>query len=222
MPSGVSRDDLTARARIREAAFALIAEQGVRGTTLRAVGERAGVSPALVLHHYGSKQGVVDAVSEWVLDLLSSATGDRGASDDPAQASSQRAQAFDDLLRTVPLLRPYIRRMLLDDTPESVQWFTSAVEQSADELRRREKAGLARRSDDVLAEAAILSVAALGPILLPRQLGQVLGASAATERWRAGLAEMLSSALYPRRAPTELDGHEGTGENGAKPIRRSR
>jgi AcrR family transcriptional regulator len=49
----VTPDDLTARARIREAAFALIADQGVHGATLRAIARRAGVSAALVNHHYG-------------------------------------------------------------------------------------------------------------------------------------------------------------------------
>jgi signal transduction histidine kinase len=58
--------DLTGRARIREAAMALFAARGVEATSLRAVAREADVSPALVVHHFGSKQGLAEAVDEAV------------------------------------------------------------------------------------------------------------------------------------------------------------
>jgi AcrR family transcriptional regulator len=201
MSSIVTPDDLTARARIRGAAFALIAEQGVQGATLRGIARRAGVSAALVNHHYRSKQGVVEAVAEWVLELLRSVTGDEDGPNNPAEASARRAANFENLLNSVPLIRPYIRRMLLDDTPEGMEWFTSMVNHTAGELRDREKAGMARPSKDVQAEAAILNVMSLVPILLPCQLDHVLGGDPdgdrARKRWREATNEMLRSALYP-------------------------
>ena len=57
-------EDLTARARIREAAFRLFAAHGVEGTSLRAIAEEAGTSAALVMHHFGSKVGLVRAVDD--------------------------------------------------------------------------------------------------------------------------------------------------------------
>lgn len=51
-------EDLTTRARIREAALGLFPEQGFSGTTVRQIATRAGVSPGLVLHHFGSKEGL--------------------------------------------------------------------------------------------------------------------------------------------------------------------
>jgi TetR/AcrR family transcriptional regulator, regulator of cefoperazone and chloramphenicol sensitivity len=199
-----SPGDLTARARIRDAAFELIAEQGVSGATLRAIARAAGVSPSLVNHHYGSKQGVVEAVAEWVEGLLRSATADDDGSTDPAESNARRAAAFDALLNDVPLLRSYIRRMLLDGSPEGLDWFARMVDLGATDLRRREKTGLARPSDDVHAVAAILNVIALGPVLLPRQLEHALGGDAETttlERWRSAAAELLRSALYPESRP---------------------
>jgi AcrR family transcriptional regulator len=196
-----SPDDLTARAKIRDAAFALIAEQGVRGATLRGIARAAGVSPSLVNHHYGSKQGVVDAVAEWVHQLLRSVTAADDSSNDPAEANAQRSAAFLKLLNDVPLLRSYIRRMLLDESPEGLEWFASIVDRGAADLRRREKTGLARPSDDVHAVAAILDFIALGPVLLPRHIEHVLGGDASEvtlQRWRAATSELLSSALYPR------------------------
>ena len=44
--------DLTARARIRDAALRLFAERGVEGVTIREIAEAAGVSGGLVRHHF--------------------------------------------------------------------------------------------------------------------------------------------------------------------------
>ena len=78
-------DDLTARARIRDSAFRLIATEGARGATLRAIAKEAGVSSPLVLHHFGSKQGVIEAVEEWVQTQLRASTADDGDSSDPSR-----------------------------------------------------------------------------------------------------------------------------------------
>ena len=49
-----SASDLTARARIRDAAIACFAEQGFEAS-FRTIAARAGVSPGLITHHFGSK-----------------------------------------------------------------------------------------------------------------------------------------------------------------------
>ncbi|MCK8676944.1 TetR/AcrR family transcriptional regulator [Streptomyces lichenis] len=45
-----------------DAAIELFARQGVRGTGVAAIAERAGVTPSALIHHFGSKDGVVRAV----------------------------------------------------------------------------------------------------------------------------------------------------------------
>jgi AcrR family transcriptional regulator len=207
VPGTSAPDDLTARARIRDAAFELIATEGVRGATLRGIARKAGVSPALVNHHFGSKQGVVEAVGEWVQAQLRSATADDGASDDPAEANARRAAAFEDLLVRRPVLRAYIRRMLLEDSSEGFDWFARVVADGAADMRRRSAAGMANPAPDVEAVAAIVSVLALGPILLPHHLEHVLGEGEgdpdeqALGRWRAATSTLLRSPLYPEAPP---------------------
>ncbi len=49
---------------IVDAAREVFAERGYRGGSLRDVGERAGVSPANVVHHFGSKERLLVAVLE--------------------------------------------------------------------------------------------------------------------------------------------------------------
>ncbi|GGQ18738.1 TetR family transcriptional regulator [Streptomyces roseolilacinus] len=47
-----------------DAAITLFARNGVRGTGVAAVAERAGVTPSALIHHFGSKDGLLRAVLE--------------------------------------------------------------------------------------------------------------------------------------------------------------
>ena len=63
---GLPESDLTARARIREAAIACFAEEGFEAP-FRTIAQRAGVSPGLITHHFGSKAGLRDECDAEVL-----------------------------------------------------------------------------------------------------------------------------------------------------------
>ena len=66
-------DDLTARARIRDSAIVYFGRHGFQSATVRAIAADAGVSPALVIHHFGSKDGLreaCDAVRHRPIDEL--------------------------------------------------------------------------------------------------------------------------------------------------------
>lgn len=52
-----AKADLTARARIRDAAIECFAEQGFEAS-VRTIAAAAGVSPGLITHHFGSKQAL--------------------------------------------------------------------------------------------------------------------------------------------------------------------
>lgn len=58
-------DDRTPRARIRDAAIRRFAQDGM-GATLRSIAGDAGVSPALILHHFGSRDGLRAACDDYV------------------------------------------------------------------------------------------------------------------------------------------------------------
>src|ERR1700739_2418902 len=64
-----SVDDLTAAARIRDAAIEQFAEHGF-GVGLRSIAEAAGVSAALVIHHFGSKDGLRKACDDYVAEEI--------------------------------------------------------------------------------------------------------------------------------------------------------
>ncbi len=71
------------RADILSAARSLFAGSGYAATTLRAVAHKAGVDPALILHHFGSKEALFRSAMHVPIDPAAIAAiigdGDRGA-----------------------------------------------------------------------------------------------------------------------------------------------
>jgi len=63
-------DDRTTKARIRDAAIECFAAKGAEGTTARKVAAAAGVSPGLVMHHYGSMDGLRLTCDEHVASTI--------------------------------------------------------------------------------------------------------------------------------------------------------
>src|SRR5436305_11880549 len=66
----MSLEDLTARARIRDAAIKLFTERGMEKTSILDIAEAAGVSGGLIRHHFGSKDGLREACDQYVYDEL--------------------------------------------------------------------------------------------------------------------------------------------------------
>ena len=60
--------DLTARATVRDCAIAVFARDGF-AASVRTIAEAAGVSPGLVIHHFGSKDGLRAECDDHVLEL---------------------------------------------------------------------------------------------------------------------------------------------------------
>ena len=112
-----AEEDRTARAVIRDEALRLFAAHGPDAVTVRQIAAAAGVSPALVVHHFGSKEGLREAVDQHVLGLFEALIGEmtaEGAPDlyDPA-ATGSLAEA---IVRHLPPGSPvpgYLRRLLL-------------------------------------------------------------------------------------------------------------
>lgn len=177
--------DLTSRARIRDAAMALFADQGGKATTIRAVAEQAGVAPGLVSHHFGSKQGLRDACDEYVLDylqqIIKQGVDEQGVGD-PAYLDSVYGNAAD-------VLR-YVARALVDGSAGAAALFDNLVALTEEYL-----AGHSSRGDqsDPRTQAAVLVAMRLGVWVLHPHLLRALG------------AETLTPQLMARLSATVLD-----------------
>lgn len=73
------------RQQLLEAAFAVATRDGLDGLTIRAVAAEAGLSHGLVLFHFGSKEGLMHALLNWVLETTMVRPGEDLASVPPAQ-----------------------------------------------------------------------------------------------------------------------------------------
>ncbi|MDX3226761.1 helix-turn-helix domain-containing protein [Streptomyces sp. ME19-01-6] len=166
----VDRADLTGRARLREAALELFAERGFEATSTRAVAAAAGLSPALVTRHFGSKQGLRAAVDEYVLGRIGEALGGldaEGADGGALMASLGEVSAR--LFGADPVLRGYLRQALLEDSEASAALFGRLLSGARGELERLRKVSgeSARGADEEWAPFQLLCLI-LGPLLLER------------------------------------------------------
>src|SRR6202451_1714214 len=75
--------DMTTTARIRDAAIEQWGQHGFN-VGLRAIAEAAGVSAALVIHHFGSKDGLRKACDDYVAEEIRSSKSEAMNSSDPA------------------------------------------------------------------------------------------------------------------------------------------
>lgn len=92
MHEHLTRDERRRRteAGILVAARELFAQDGFERTTIRAVASRAGVDPALVMQHYGNKEGLFAEAARWHTDRFESAL--------TASPEELPAAALDDML----------------------------------------------------------------------------------------------------------------------------
>ncbi|NLE82209.1 MAG: helix-turn-helix transcriptional regulator [Rhodococcus sp.] len=104
---GPRREDLTAKARIRNAALALYADAGEDGTSMRRIADEAGVTVGLVVHHYGTKDRLREAIEEYVVQTLAETI------DAAPRSTAARDDAVADLLASAPAIRGYVRRSIL-------------------------------------------------------------------------------------------------------------
>jgi len=110
--------DLTAKARIRNAALELYATKGEPNTTVREVAQAAGVTHGLVVHHFVNKEGLHKAVQQHVVDLLRQALSAVPIDGTPREIGKARDASVARMYSEHPVYLRYIRRQLLD--PEDI------------------------------------------------------------------------------------------------------
>jgi AcrR family transcriptional regulator len=164
-------DDLTARARIRDAALRQFAELGYAGTTIRGVAAAAGVSLGLVRHHFGSKEALRDAVDAHVLAEIRQANDQVRADTDKGEYTTPTISRA-----TVrPFYQRYLARSLMDGSPLIATMYDQIVEMTADWLKLSDEASTTPVHTDRRSRAAVLTAMVMGIPLLREHLSRALG-----------------------------------------------
>jgi len=159
-----SVDDLTATARIRDAAIEQFGEHGF-DVGLRVIAKAAGVSAALVIHHFGSKDGLRKACDDFVAESIRATKSETIQSTDPASWLAQLA----DIESFAPLMAYLVRSMQSGGELAKMLWrnMIDNVEQYMDEGVR---AGTVKASRNPKARAKFLAMAGGGSFLLYLQM----------------------------------------------------
>jgi len=199
----------------------LFAERGYAGVTVRQIASAAGVSPALVIHHYGSKERLRAVLEERVAGFVESMLAELARVQEEG-ASTGLAQLFADRLEREPDLAGYVRRLLCDGGPSGAALFERLYQATRAGLRDLEQAGVVRRSGDEQVRDAFLLSNDLAMLLLRPLISQVTGIDPLTRdglvRWSAEVFDVYSAGIFMAAAPAGPEGPQAAGDQaGGRP-----
>jgi len=195
-----SAPDVPTAARIRDAAIALFAKQGYAATTVRKVAAAAGVSPALVIHHFGDKATLRRECDEHALRAVIDAKAG-------ACADLQTLPA-DYVVSSPPGLPPatYFARMVLDGTAEGQHLFDRMVAETEQAIEHGIGQFRFRQATDPQAMAALLTAYRFAIVVFNDHVARTFGVEPDDPQTQIRLAGAASD-LYtqPLLQPREGD-----------------
>jgi AcrR family transcriptional regulator len=155
---------MTATARIRDAAIKQWGQHGFN-VGLRAIAEAAGVSAALVIHHFGSKEGLRKACDHYIAEEVRTAKSESLRSADPATWFAQMAE----IESYAPMMR-YLVRSMQSGTELAKTFWRRMLENAEEYLDEGVRAGTLKPSRDPKARAKYLGLTGGGGFLLYLQM----------------------------------------------------
>ncbi|TCO46932.1 TetR family transcriptional regulator [Kribbella antiqua] len=188
-------DDLTARARIRDAAINLFTERGIEAASIRDIAAEAGVSSGLVRHHFGSKQALREACDQYAKERMLQ-IGE--------ELVFQGGAARTDVATMHPVTLPlqtYLVRSMMDGSDTATALFLEMVDAGEDFTKT-----LPREPSDVRAYAAVLAAMKMGVFVLRDQVSEAIGEDIASPTGYARLTKaMLDIFTIPVMTPEQLE-----------------
>ncbi|MEU5262800.1 TetR family transcriptional regulator [Amycolatopsis sp. NPDC021455] len=178
----MSTEDLTARARIRDAAIKLFTERGMEKTSILDIAGEAGVSGGLIRHHFGSKDGLREACDTYVFDELvrfKEEALEKGHAD-PGFIPTFDARQL--------LFRRYMGRAMIDGSEAAAAQFVDIVDGTE---RYFTEAGL--DMPDPRAVGAALAAMTGGLMILQDHVARALGEEPGTHE---AMLRMMTAAGY--------------------------
>jgi AcrR family transcriptional regulator len=193
-------DDLTAAARIRNAALEGFADRGIAATSIRWIAATAGVSPGLVQYHYPTKEALREAVDSYVLQVAASTISDLPVGVTASDAAEEFGQRITALFRDRPLGLRYVARGLVDRDEHALELFDNLVKLTGHLADQDIKDGRTWPDIDPVWARLHVLIYNLGAILLEeaidRQLPEPLRSEEGLERWRTAATALFRRGLY--------------------------
>lgn len=159
-----SVDDRTALARIRDAAIEQYGQHGFN-VGLRTIAEAAGVSAALVIHHFGSKEGLRKACDAYVAEVVREAKTESLQNGDPATWMAQMSE-----IESYAPLMAYLVRSMQSGSDLAKTFWRTMVDNAEQYLEEGVRTGLLKPSRDPKARARFMAISSGGGFLLYLQM----------------------------------------------------
>lgn len=182
-------EDLTARARIRDAALRQFAENGFHGTSIRSVAKEAGVSPALVQRHFDTKDGLRTVCDEYAIGTLLAQA--RQVMD----GDTARPGLIAGMVEASRTSTAYLARALVEGTPIASEYFDRGAETSEEFLTARWPDRFPPGAEATRDAAAVMAAMHSGVLALHQQLTRRLGADVLAREQMGRLAAAIT-AVY--------------------------
>ncbi|ART68719.1 TetR family transcriptional regulator [Mycobacterium dioxanotrophicus] len=157
-------EDRTTTARIRDAAIDQFGQHGF-SVGLRTIAEAAGVSAALVIHHFGSKDGLRKSCDAYVADVIRDAKSESMQSADPASWLAQMAE-----IESFAPLVAYLVRSMQSGSELAKSFWMKMLENAEQYLEEGVRTGVLKPSRDPHARARYLAICGGGAFLLYIQM----------------------------------------------------
>lgn len=193
-------DDRTSRAIIRDSALRLLADHGADSVTVRQIAAAAKVSPALVIRHFGSKEGLREEIDAHVVRIIEATL--KVLAKKPSPGPDNLQSVMEAVVQHFPpdsAIPGYVRRLLLDGSRAGRVLFRrlfAVAQATVNELLR---AGLADPGADPRVRTAFLMANDLAVLLLRDHLTELLGvdplSAPGMKRWATEVLAIYSSGL---------------------------
>lgn len=157
-------DDRTAIARIRDAAIDQWGEHGFN-VGLRSIAEAAGVSAALVIHHFGSKERLRKACDDYIAEEIYGAKSESLQSADPATWLAQMAE-----IESFAPLVAYLVRSLQSGGDLARTFLQRLIDDAEQYMEEGVRSGVIKPSRDPRARAKYLGLSSGGGLLMYLQM----------------------------------------------------
>ena len=187
--------------RIQAAALKSFAAHGTDATTMRGVAAAAGVSLGSVQHHFVTKAGLIEAVDEYVVQLVTS-TFSKPVPEPPVDSVVEIGNRVTTLFTEQPEVAAYLGRALVDGSAVGAKVFDTLLAVGIARWQQRSERGELREDVDLTWAAINGLVLALGAVSLrphlDRHLAEPFITPAQLERWQKAVDALLREGLFRR------------------------
>jgi len=185
----------TTRDQLLSIATEMFAENGFAGTSLRSIAKQAEVSPALLVHHFGTKDALVkEAISktlgDWVADEKAAMLDDE----------SHQVENWQSLAAKGATSLNFFKQALLAGGEYSQRLFNAAFLESEALLDEMQELGRLKDISDKQTTALMMTISGLGSVLFMSQIEQTLGGPISSDQVASRLVnanhEMMQDGVF--------------------------